>query len=207
MKEDIRAGIFQSVVDYARENHAEEIDRAYEYFFEEDSPEDLLSGNALSLAFVNFEDWLVCDWRDGDSRPLIDRYINDKEPDAKTRAILETMRDSVICLYETASPGEEVTLKDMFLGEETRSRDTALGSLKEGDMFAARFIAVDGDYIMGRGVYPFTQGLKDSILQSIDKQFARYIKNKNPDGSKRRFLKDESYLFNMIWFSHLDRRS
>jgi hypothetical protein len=207
LKEDIRSGIFQSVVDYARENHADEIDKAYEYFWEEESPEDFLSGTALSLAFVNFEDWLVCDWRDKDKGSLIDRYIKDKDPDTETRAILDAMKESVICLYEVDTPGEGVILRDMFLGEETITRDSILSTLKKGDIFAARFIEVDGDNVMGRGVYPFSQVMMESILQSLDKQYARYVKNKNPDGSKRQFLKEESYLLNMIWFHNLDRRS
>jgi hypothetical protein len=207
LKENIRTGIFQSVVDYAREIYQDEIDRAYEYFWEEESPEDFLSGTALSLAFVNFEDWLVCDWRDKEKDSLINRYITDKNPDSETSAILDTMKESVICIYEVASEGEEVMLKDLFLDEETKTKDTILRALKKGDMFAARFINVDGDYIMGRGVYPFAQSLKESILQSVDKQFARYVKNKNPGGSKRLFLKEEAYLFNMIWFSNIDRRS
>lgn len=207
MKEDLRAGIFQSVIDYARENHADEIDRAYEYFWEEESPEDFLNGTALSLAFVNFEDWLVCDWRDKEKDSLIDRYIKDANLDSEKRAILDAMKESVICLYEVDTPGEVVILKDMFLGEEIMTKDPILRTLKKGDMFAARFIDIDGDYIMGRGVYPFSQALRDSILLSVDKQYARYVKNKNPGGSKRLFLKEESYLFNMIWFHNLDRRS
>jgi hypothetical protein len=203
LKEDIRASIFQSVVDYARENHADEIDKAYEYFWEEENPDDFLSGTALSLAFVNFEDWLVCDWRDEGKGSLIDRYIKDKSPDTETRAILDTMKESVICLFEVDTQGEGVILKDPFLGEDTISRESILRTLKKGDIFAARFIDVDGDYIMGRGVYPFAQSLKESVLLSLDKQYTRYVKNKNPGGSKKLFLKDESYLFNMIWFHSL----
>ena len=203
MKEDIRASIFQSVVDYARDNHADEIDKAYEYFWEEENPDEFLSGTALSLAFVNFEDWLVCDWRDEEKGSLLDRYIKDKAPDSETRAILDTMKESVICLFEVDTPGEGVILKDPFLGEDTISRESILRTLKKGDMFAARFIDVDGDYIMGRGVYPFAQSLKESVLLSLDKQYTRYVKKKNPGGSKKQFLKDESYLFNMIWFHSL----
>lgn len=207
LKEDIRAGIFQSVIDYARSNHADEIDRAYEYFWEEDSPEEFIGGTALSLAFVNFEDWLVCDWRDKEKGSLIDRHIKDSNPESETKAILDTMKESVICLYEVDTPGEVVILKDIFLGKEIKTRDHILRTLKKGDMFAARFIDIDGDFIMGRGVYPFAQPLKESILQSVDKQYARYVKNKNPGGSKKLFLKDEAYLFNMIWFSNIDGRS
>jgi hypothetical protein len=206
VKEEIRAGLFQSVVNYIRKNHEKDIDEAYEYFWEEEDPEEFLGGTALELGFVNFEDWLVCDYRDGGGGSLIDAYMKENEPDEESKAVLESLRDCVIRVYEVVSANGGKTLRDLVLGGEFATGDTALERLDAGDVFATRFVELDGEYVMSRCVYPFNQGAKDTVLEYVDSQYNRYTKNKDPDGTKGRFLKDEAYLFNTIWITTLFKR-
>jgi hypothetical protein len=200
MREDI-AEIFNSLIWYVRENHQEAIDRAYEFFWEEDLPEDFLGGTALDIAFINFEDWLLCDYLDPEEGRLIDLYIKEKEPDAGTSEVLRAMKESFISLYEVVSSNGEVLLRDLILGEEARIKGP--DELKKGDVFATRFIEVGGERFMSRCVYPFSGNSKDAVLADIDAQFKRYIKNKNPEGTMRQFLKEESHVFNTVWVTSI----
>lgn len=203
MGEDIWTGAYNSVVQYARQNHAEEIEKAYEYFWEEEFPEDFLSGRALELGFVNFEDWLVCDYRAGDGKGFIDRYVDEQKPGAETVRVLEAMRDSVISLYEVEAENGAVALRDIARGKDVPIKDERISGLAPGSVFAARIIDLGGERVLGRCVYPFADR-KEAVLTALDSQFQRYLKNKNPEGDMAGFLVEESYMFNTIWVSLLN---
>ncbi|GAB4389848.1 MAG: hypothetical protein Kow0025_17850 [Thermodesulfovibrionales bacterium] len=203
MREEVNEA-FQSVVGFVREVHAEEIDGAYEYFWEEDYPEDFLMGAALDLAFINFEDWLVCDYRRPDGSSYIDLYLEKNEASAAQKTIMEAMKGSLISLYEVArTGGETVVLRDLLLDREAVLSGEVPGELKLGDLFAARLLEIDGQRVMAPCVYPYGRGHRDAVLDFIDKQFSRYVKNKNPEGTMAQYLKDESYIFNTIWITSI----
>jgi hypothetical protein len=203
VREDIWTGAYNSVVQYARQTHADEIDKAYEYFWEEEYPEDFLSGRALELGFVNFEDWLVCDYRPADGKGLIDRYVEEQRPGPEAVRVLEAMRDSVISLYEVVAGNGAATLRDIALGEDVPIKDERLSGLLPGKVFAARIIDLGGEHVLGRCVYPFADR-KEAVLKALDSQFQRYLKNKDPEGDMARFIAEESYMFNTIWVSTLN---
>lgn len=203
MKEDIRGGIFESVLEYVRNNHEEDIDKAYDYFWEEEYPEDFLSGTTLDLSFINFEDWLVCDYVNEGNETLIDVFIKNTDPSEDTNNSLQAMRKSVISLYEVASAENGKRLIDLMQKVEISTHDSALTGLQKGDVFGARFIEIEDEYVMGRAVYPFNQSVKDMVLGHLEKQFNRYIKRKNMEGTVLQFLKEEAYLINQIWLSSL----
>jgi hypothetical protein len=196
-------GVFQPVLNFLREHHGEAIDRAYEYFWEEEYPEDFLGGTALEIAFINFEDWLVCDYRDPEEGQLMDLYIKEKGPDARTSQALRAMKESVISLYEVASSDGGVLLRDLLLGEEVPLDGQGPGELKAGDVFATRFIEMGGRRVMSRCVYPYSRKVKDRVLGYVEGQFKRYRKTKAPEGTMTEFLKDEGYIFNTIWVNSL----
>jgi hypothetical protein len=200
--------ILNSIIEYARKNCPDEIDRAYEFFFEEDNPEDFLSGVALDMSFINFEDWLICDWKAGSGESFIDLYI--KAPDGikdGDEKFLDSVRESRISLYEVKSRRKaDVRVEDLLMAESFVIKDGRLSTLKKGDIFGARFFALDGRRIMSNAVYPFSARHKDIVLGYIEKQFARYRKNKNPEGAMRDFLKDEAYILNAIWMDIIQRR-
>lgn len=202
---DLKTKIFQSIICDIRENHPETIDKAYEYFWDGQMPDEFLSGTALSVGFINFEDWLVFDHKINEDREtFIDNYIKcNKELNEEEHVLLNRIKGSVISLYEVASVSKEkrVLLRDLLIGEEFDLRDKSLSKgLKKGDIFAARLLMLDGKYVMSGCVYPFNAAQKKAVLRYIEKQFDRYKRNVNPDGSMRDFLKDYGDVLNIIWF-------
>jgi hypothetical protein len=202
VKEVIRGELFQSVINYIRKHSKDEIDDAYEFFWEAEYPEDFLLGTALELALMNFEDWLVCDYKNKENKSMVDSYLEENDTDDETKGALHAMRDSVIGFYEVVSGDDsEKVLRDLVMDAEIRTKDQAFTELNVGDVFASRIFEHNGEYVMGRCVYPFNQGAKDTVLGYLDNQYRRYVKNKNPEGTKRQFLKDEAYFFNVVWIN------
>lgn len=202
MNKDICSEMYNSVMQYVRQTHAEEIEKAYEYFWEEEYPEDFLSDRALEFGFVNFEDWLTCDYRPREGKGFIDRYIEVMKPEPESTRALEAMRDSFISLYEVLSSDGVLELKDIAIGDNVEIKDERLAGIPPGNIFAARIITLDGNHIMGRCVYPFANK-KEAVLSSLESQFNRFVKHKDPKGTMEQFLREESYMFNTIWVSCL----
>jgi len=198
-KKDIRV----ELLNYVRANHPDEIEKAYDYFWEEEYPEDFLSGTALDVGFINFEDWLLCDRRMKDGRGFIDLFIEAGEGLSKTDLkALSVMKDSVISLYEVKSLSPEVALHDLLLGEDFYLGKKSAG-FRKGDVFATRLLKSGRKYVMAPCVYPFGKERKEGALADIGKQFDRFRKNENPEGTMREFLKRHSYIFNTIWVSNI----
>jgi hypothetical protein len=208
-KEKVRKeSIMQSVVQFVREHHKDEIEKAYTYFWDEDDPTEFLRGTALQLGFTNFEDWLVIDYKaTKEKETFLD--IFKKSTDTLTDndlSIIERIKESVLSLYEviSVSKDKKVRVKDLLLGEEHDLQIKILSKgLKKGDIFAARLLLIDERQIMSGSVYPFSAGLKKKVLESLDKQFNRYRKNVNADGTMKAFLKDYGDLFNIIWIKYI----
>lgn len=203
-EEDLERRLVQSILCYVRENYKDVIDRAYEYFWDENSPEDFLSGTALSLGFANFEDWLVFDYKVNNHKErFIELYIkNNKELNNDELSLINKIKDTVLSLYEVMSVSEDrrILLKDLLMGSEFSLRDKTLaGGLNKGDIFAARLLNLDGRYLMSGSVYPYSKRQKKTVFEYINKQFKRYKKNENQDGTMKDFLRDYGDLFNIIW--------
>ena len=62
-EESLKTDLVCSIIQFVRENHAETIDKAYKYFWDDQTPEEFMGGTALSLGFMNFEDWLIFDYK------------------------------------------------------------------------------------------------------------------------------------------------
>jgi hypothetical protein len=207
MSEEGLAHTYDTVIEFAREKHGKVIDDAYDFFWEEDDPADMLMGHALELGFINFEDWLVCDYIPTDgSKGLIDRYIESEQPGEEIKSTLISMRDSFLSLYEVVESGDPVRLRDIALGSDPfEISGDKLSDLEKGYVFAARFMEIGDSMEMGRSVYPFGASMKETITDLLTRQFERYHKNKNPEGGMEEFLRDESYTFNITWMSCLFR--
>jgi hypothetical protein len=201
-------GLFQDIVQYVRINHAEAIDKAYSYFWEGENPDEFLGGTALSLGFHNFEDWMVFDYKiseQGDT--FIDLFINSRRDlGEEAVVVLKKAQGSVLSLYEVSSVSKDkrVLLKDILLDKESDVREKTLTrGLKNGDLFAARLLDLDGHAVMAGCVYPYLSGQKQQILAYIDRQFRRYIKNVNQHGTMRDYLKDYGDVFNLVWMNFI----
>lgn len=207
MSKDLISDAYESVIEYARNNFAREIDEAYDFFWEEEDPAEIMGGHALELSFINFEDWLVCDYIPGDSSPgLVDRFIEAESPEEWLKDTLLKLKKSHLSLYEVISAGDPAGVSDIATGnDEFKVSDEQIAALEKGYTFAARFVEIGGVKFMGRSVYPFGVKMKDEIKWLINAQFDRYRKNKNPEGRMDDFLRDESYALNMTWVSCLHR--
>lgn len=206
-EEGLKTELLESIIRYVRSNHKEDIDKAYDYFWDEEDPAEHLTGTALELGFINFEDWLIFDYRAGDgNRTFIDLYV-EKTSELKDDeiAVLNKIRNSVLSLYEVISVSKDkrIILKDLLLGDEYSIRDKVLTrGLNKGDIFATRLLNLDRKHVMSVCVYPFTTGQKKDVLTTVEKQFARYRKNVRQDGTMRDYLKDYGDVFNISWMHH-----
>lgn len=205
----LRAEFYEAVMAHMRQHHPELIDRAYDYFWEEESPDDHMGGMALEVAFINFEDWFVCDYVDPEAGHAIDLYLKEAGPDGeKKRRELESLKESYLSVYEVKSvTGESVRLEDVLVGGVFDLASVPVPGMKTADLFAARLLKLDGRYVMGASIYPFGAGMKEPVLKSAERLFARYKKNKNREGGMVDFLKEESYSVNIIWISNLQKKS
>jgi hypothetical protein len=206
-EESLKTDLVCSVIQFVRENHAETIDKAYEYFWDDNKPDEFMSGTALSLGFLNFEDWLIYDYRvNADKETFIDIYLKNNTLKDNETALLNNLKDSVISLYEVSSVAKDkrIVLKDLLMGSEHTLRDKALTrGLNKGDIFATRLLTLDSKTCMSGCVYPYTIDQKKTVLTYVDKQFKRYIRNVKPDGTMRDFLKDYGDVLNLIWMNFI----
>jgi len=205
-EEKLKTALIQSITDYVRLNHNEAIDKAYEYFWDEHEPDEFLSGTALTLGFINFEDWLIFDYKgNSDNDTFIDVYArNCSELQEEEKDLLCRIKDSRLSLYEVSSVSRDkrVLLKDLLMGGEFELKEKVLTKgLKKGDLFATRLLMLDGKSVMSGCVYPFKTEHKKKVLAYIDRQFGRYKRNENPEGTMKGFLKDYGDVFNMAWMN------
>jgi len=201
----LREELYGNVMDFMRVSFPGMIDRAYEFFWEEEEPEQFLSGLGLELAFVNFEDWFVCDYGEPEG-PVIDIYL-EKSGDAEPEKYAP-LKNSVISAFLVRKVTDtEMEIEDLLQGEIHKISPVPFEGIKEGDFFASRVLVIEGEPVLGACIYPFGEGMRDAVLSAINGQHIRYKKNKNPGGTVRDFLKDESYSFNMIWMSGLYKKA
>jgi hypothetical protein len=220
--------LINAINNFIHEHYQEYIQEAFEYFWEEERPEEFLQGILLDIGEINFEDWLTIDYRTPYGESFLDLYREfstvtsaTKEVSEEERVILDALKKSRISLYEVESKSQEgIVIKDLITQlvaqvtvERYRINSEALNSfnlsvkkIKVGELFATRLIKLNGEIIMGRCVYPFRASLKDEVLRYIDMQFKRYLKNENPSGNIESFLKDASSIFNTIWVTTIGIR-
>ncbi|MDP3260139.1 MAG: hypothetical protein Q8M34_06095, partial [Thermodesulfovibrionales bacterium] len=152
-EEALKTELIQPIINYVRANHADAIDKAYAYFWDEKKPDEFLTGNALYIGFVNFEDWLIFDYKANDAgKTFIDLYIKNSTglKDGEI-ALLNKIKGSLLSLYEAVSVSKDkrVLLKDLLMGGEVSMKDKTLTKgLKEGDIFAARLLPIDKGHAM-----------------------------------------------------------
>jgi hypothetical protein len=203
-EEDIKTGISRIIIEGARERHGETIDKAYEYFWDSNQPDEFLSGTALALGFLNFEEWFVFDYKANElGETFLDLYAKDNQClSAEESSVIARMKDSVLSLYEVASVSKDkrVLLKDLLLGEDVSLREKTLTrGLKKGDIFAARILELDSRHVMSGSVYPYLQTQKKRVLGYVEKQYSRYKRHVKPDGTMKEYLKQYGDIFNLIW--------
>ena len=201
----LKTDLVCSIIQFVRENHADAIDKAYAYFWDDNNPDEFMSGTALSLGFLNFEDWLIFDYKiNNEKETFIDLYMKNHTVTDDEAALLNSIKDSVISLYEVSSVAKDksITLKDLLMDSEHALRDKALTrGLNKGDIFATRLLTLDGKPSMSGCVYPYTAAQKKAVIAYVHQQFKRYTRNVNPGGTMRDFLKDYGDVLNVAWMN------
>ncbi|RJQ41129.1 MAG: hypothetical protein C4550_02320 [Nitrospiraceae bacterium] len=205
-EEALKTELIQSIINYVRVNHADAIDKAYAYFWDEKNPDEFLSGNALYIGFVNFEDWLIFDYKVNDAGDsFIDLYMKNSIGLKDTElALLNKIKGSLLSFYEVVSVSRDkrALLKDLLMGGEIPLKEKSLTKgLKKGDIFAARLLPIDKGHVMSGSVYPFRRDDKKTVLDYVNRMFRRYTKNENPNGTIRDFLGNYGDVFNMAWMN------
>jgi len=206
--------ILNKINSFIYKHYQEYIQEAFEYFWEEEKPEEFLQGILLDIGEINFEDWLTIDYRTPYGESFLDLYREFSEVSEEESIILDALKESRISLYEVESNSEEgIVIKDLIAQERYKIKSDALNSLnlsvekiKVGELFATRLIKLNGEIIMGRCVYPFRASLKDEVLRYIEMQYKRYLKNENPSGNIESFLKEVPSILNTIWVTTLNKR-
>ncbi len=188
------------------EHYSSEIMEAHQVFWEEERPEEILSGILLEIGEMNFNDYLLFDYKNAYGQSFIDLY--EKEGDYKDGDVIyiTKAKNSRISLYEVDDiSGDNLILKDLLLGNKYNIRSNTLKDLKKKDIFATRLIYLDERYEILPCAYPFKATQKEEIMGLIDKQFRRYLKNENPIGTMMDFLDNHSQFFNVLWMDFVSK--
>lgn len=201
--------IYNDITEFIMENYQEDLQDAFEHFWEEERPEDFLQGIMLEMAEMNFEDWLVIDYRNPYGETFLDIYERYSDLPENDRTLINAMRQSRLSLYEVKglkkgegeNTPDEILLEDLLRGNSYRLSSKVLSQLRPGEIFATRLIEFNGEVILGKCVYPFHSSVKSELLKYLDLQFRRYLKNNTPHGDMESFLKEESSIFNTLWLS------
>lgn len=205
-KEDsIRVRLVEDLLCFFNNNYRDRLEDAEFLFWDDFVPEEHLDGIALDVAHQNFWEWLIFDHMidvDND-KILIDLYMEkNKKLSLDEHKVLTMIKNSVISLYEVQEvfPEKGLLLKDLLMGGEYDVREkSATRSVRKWDIFAARLLLVDGQYIMSGSVYSYHMKNKKEILDDIHAEFEDY-KEEYPDASMDDFLKMNSENFNFYWY-------
>ena len=204
-EDSIRARLVQDLLKFLEKNYKSTVKYAHSLFWDDFKPEEHLDGHSLEIAYQNFMEWVVFDFIiDVDNeKTLIDLYMeNNKKLSLDEHKVLTMMNNSVISLYEVQEvfPEKGLLLKDLLLGGEYDVREkAATRSLRKWDIYAARLLHVDGEYIMSGSVYPYQRKLKEMILEDIEAEFHEY-KQEVSDATLDDFLKACGEIFNFYWY-------
>jgi hypothetical protein len=198
---------YHEAMEFIRKNFGKDIDKPYEYFWEEEFPEEFLNGIALDLGFMNFEDWLLCDYRPIpkklDGKDFVAEIIANIDTKDSLKEQLKQMRASHISLYEVITSADESVIKDIATGEEIKVESQVIKDLPAGEMVGTRVIDINGTPTLGKCLYPFGSNKKDKVLALLDTMYTRFKKTVKEDATLEEFLIAESYTINTIWVSSL----
>lgn len=204
-EESIKERLVQELLRYFKKHHKAGLELADAIYWDDFDPEEYLSRETLELAEINFWEWVVFDFEvdEESGKTLIDAFIeNNKRLTLDELNILNMMRHAVISLYEVQEvfPEKGLLVKDLLLGGEYDIREkAATRSLRKWDIFAARLLHVDGQYIMSGAVYPYSVQRKEEIITAIKEDYETY-KEEYPDITMDDYLKTNSEYFVYLWY-------
>ena len=203
-EDSLRERLINEMLEFAEKKCGHSVYDAYSFFWDEFNPEEHLDDKvALQMVNINFWDWFIYDWVMEDGQKVIDHFITQNQHlKEEERGLLNRMRESTISLYEIQEvfPEKGFIAKDLLLGGDFEIKEK-LGTrtLVRWDVLAIRLLPLDGSYVITGSVYPYSQRRKNEIIKGIMDHFDDY-KIDYPDVPLRDFLKEESWIFNFLWY-------
>lgn len=204
-EESIRERLVQDLLGFFKKNFRDRLDDARSIFWGDFEPAKYLNENTLRLADINFWEWVVYDHvvDEENNKTLIDLYMEEnRRLSSDEHRLLTMMKNSVISLYEVQEvfPEKGLLLKDLLLGGEYDVQEkAATRSLRKWDIFAARLLLIDANYIMSGSVYPYPLKQKERILEDLQGSFEDYQAD-YPSDTLDEFLKRNSDAFSFYWY-------
>jgi len=182
-----------------------EINIAYEMFWDEFDPESCLDSDRIELADINFMDWFIHDWVvDSEiGNFVVDIYIaENKKLNEDEILFFEKMKSSVISLYEIQkiSEGENILLKDLIRGGKYKLEEMMPQMpFEDGVIIATRIIEIDGKHHFSGCIYPFPMDEKENIIEFVNDALEDY-RELLPGNTVTDFLEDNGEIFNKYWY-------
>jgi len=204
-EESIRKRLVDELMKLYEKNFRHTLDEAHILFWDDFLPQEHLDGTSLDIAYQNFFEWITFDFiiDVDENSTLIDLYIKQKKNlSVDEHRVLTVMKNSIISLYEVQEvfPEKGLLLKDLLLGGEFDVKErSATRDLKKWDIYAARLLHIDGQYVMSGSVYPYSLKYKERILDDILGEYEEY-KEEHPAGTMDMFLKESGDIFNFHWY-------
>ncbi len=204
-EETARKRLVQNLLAFYNKQHRDTVEEAKEIFWNDFIPQDYLDGHALEIAYQNFFEWITFDFIIDPvaNKTLIDLYMEQsKNLTQDEHVVLTKMKNSCISLYEVQEvfPEKGLLLKDLLMGGEFDVKEkAATRGLNRWDIFAARLLLIDGQYIMSGSAYPYHLNFKNRILEDIMQTYKEY-REEFPDGTMDMFLKESGDMFNFHWY-------
>lgn len=204
-EESIRKRLVDNLMEFFNKNFRDTVEAAHVMFWDDFIPQQHLEGHSLDIAYQNFFEWITFDFiiDPDEDKTLIDLYMErNKKLTQDEHNVLAKMKDSVISLYEVQEvfPEKGLLLKDLLMGGEYDVKEkAATRGLRRWDIYAARLLLIDGQYIMSGSVYPYHLHFKQRILDDITEEYREYRED-FPDETMDMFLKESGDLFNFYWY-------
>lgn len=201
-EESIKQKLVQDILKFLRKKYDDRLEDASDYFWDDFDPNK--HPQYLQMADINFWEWLIHDYTfdEENEKTLIDLFMeNNRRLTLDEHNVLTKMKNAVISLYEVQEvfPDEGLLLKDLVMGGEYDVKEkAATKSLRKWDIFGARLLQLDGQYIMSGAVYPYPIKVKEYILGDINFGFERYQKE-HSESTMDEYLKKQSDSFNFYW--------
>jgi hypothetical protein len=204
-EESIRRHLVDELLSFYNKNYDDTLGEAHVMFWDDFVPQEHLEGVPLRVAYQNFFEWIIFDFiiEPDTNKTLIDLYMEkNKKMQQDEHKVLTSMKNAVISLYEVQEvfPEKGLLLKDLLMGGEYDVKEkVATGDLKRWDIFAARLLLIDGQYVISGSSFPYSIMMKQKILDDIMDEYREY-QEEFSDGTMDMFLKESGDIFNFHWY-------
>ncbi|AOT68559.1 hypothetical protein [Geosporobacter ferrireducens] len=191
------ASIEEDVLVFAlQSNFHEEIERAKNKFYEIIGELD-----ASHEIIVDFNSWLIYDYKDKNKASFIERYHKNtmEKFTEEENNFINQIKYAYLSLYEIRDrTGDQYQLRDIFTKKELQLTAAQLEDLRDGELILSRIVKADEGYwaVGNRSYIPVM--FRNSIERNMINRYEEFIKA-NSYGTWEVFLKTHSlYLYKYV---------